>query len=61
MLYGSITLLKNLEELSISCNVLPEGLLNNIFKSLQSLRDLDVAECKLTNLPNRCVLHYGII
>jgi len=41
----SISSLKNLEVLNISDNELPEGLPNNIFTSLLSLRKLNMYQC----------------
>jgi len=58
MLCYSISSLKNLEVLNISQNNLSEGLLDNIFTSLLSLRKLDMSNCELSTLPNRCVLYY---
>jgi len=60
-MYYSISQLKNLEVLSITCNDLSEGLPDNIFTSLLSLRDLDAADCNLPTLPNRCVLYYAVV
>jgi len=37
-------------------NNLAEGLPDDIFTSLLSLKELDMEKCKLSTLPNRCVL-----
>jgi len=60
MLCYSISSLKNLEVLSISRNKLSEGLPDNIFTSLLSLRELNMEKCKLSTLPNMCVLYYSV-
>jgi len=60
MLCYSISSLKNLEVLNISDNNLSEGLPDNIFTSLLSLRELNMRDCKLSTLPNRCVVYYGV-
>jgi len=60
MLCYSISSLKSLEVLDISYNNLSEGLPDNIFTSLLSLRKLNMSHCKLSTLPNRCVLYYSI-
>jgi len=60
MLCYSISSLKNLEVLDISENNLSEGLPDNIFTSLLSLRELNMCYCKLSTLPNRCVLYYTL-
>jgi len=60
MLCYSISSLKNLEVLNISENKLSKGQLDNIFTSLLSLRELDMWNCKLSTLPNRCVLYYSV-
>jgi len=57
MLYYSISSLKNLEVLDISENDLCWEPLDNIFTSMLSLKELDMGNCKLLNLPNRCVLY----
>jgi len=56
----SISLLKDLEILNISWNELSEGLPDNIFTSLQSLRELNMEMCNLVALPNRCLLYYEV-
>jgi len=56
MLCYSISSLKNLEVLDISVNNLSEGLPDNMFTSLLSLRELNMRYCRLPTLPNRCVL-----
>jgi len=55
ILYCSISSLKDLEVLNISENNLSEGLPDNIFTSLSSLRELNMSYCKLSALPYRCV------
>jgi len=60
MLCYSISSLKNLEVLNMSKNKLSEGLPDNIFTSLLSLKELDMEICKLSTLPNRCVLYYSV-
>jgi len=60
MLCYSISSLKNLEVLNISHSNLSEDLLDNIFTSLLSLRELYMKYCKLSTLPNRCVLYYSV-
>jgi len=60
MLCYSIYSLKNLEVLNISYNNLSEDLLDNIFTSLLSLRRLYMESCKLSTLPDRCVLYYSV-
>jgi len=56
----SISSLKNLEIMDISHTHLSEGLIDNIFTSLLSLRELYMRECKLPALANRCVLYYDV-
>jgi len=51
----------HLEVLNISENNLSEGLPDNIFTSLLSLRELEISHCKLSTLPNRCVLFYTLL
>jgi len=55
--YNSMASLKNLEVLNISYNNLSEGLPDDIFTSLLSLRELGMSYCELSTLPNRCVLY----
>jgi len=59
MLCYSMSSLKNLEVLNISNN-LSEGLPDNIFTSLLSLRELYMKDGVLSTLPNRCVLYYSV-
>jgi len=56
----SIRLLENLEVLNISENNLSEGLPDNIFTSLLSLRELNMWNCRLTTLPSRFVLYCNV-
>jgi len=56
----SISSLENLEVLNISYNNLSEGLPDNIFTSLLSLRELNMKKCKLSTLPDRRVLYYSV-
>jgi len=58
-LHYSISLLKNLEVLDISDIKLPEGLPDDTFTSLVSLKELGMRECELVTLPSRCVLYYS--
>jgi len=60
MLCYSISSLENLEVLDISKSNLSEGLPDNIFTSLQSLRELNMGDCELSTLPSRCVLYYSV-
>jgi len=60
MLCYSISSLKNLEVLNISRNNLSKGLPDNIFTSFLSLRELYMRLCRLSTLPNRCVLYYSV-
>jgi len=41
-------------------NNISEGLPDNIFTSLLSLRELYMVVCELPTLPNRCVLYYSV-
>jgi len=56
----SISSLKNLEVMDISMTNLSEGLPDDIFTSLLSLRELYMRDCELSTLPNRCVLYYSV-
>jgi len=57
MLYYSISELRNLEILNMAGNWLPDNLLDDMFTSLQSLRELDISNCGLTTLPNRYLMY----
>jgi len=54
-LYYSISSLKNIEVLNLQGNKLSESLPDDIFTSLLSLRELNMCDCELIALPNRCV------
>jgi len=55
----SIYLLKNLQVLDMSGSNLSEGLPDDIFTSLSSLRELNIESCKLRTLPSRCAMFYS--
>jgi len=57
MLYYSISELRNLEILNVSGNELSDKLPDDMFTSLQSLRELDISNCGLRALPKRYVLY----
>jgi len=56
LLYYSIFELRDLEILNMPYNKLFHNLPDDMFTSLQSLRELDISGCELTTLPNRYVL-----
>jgi len=54
--------MRNLKILNISHNKLSDNLLDDMFTSLQSVRELDISNCELSTLPKRYVLCiYSII
>jgi len=57
ILHYSISRLKNLQILDISHNYLFDKLPDDMFTSLQSLRELDISWCRLSTLPKRYVLY----
>jgi len=60
MLCYSMSALKELKVLNISKNNLRGNLPENIFTSLLSLGVLNMEDCLLSNLPNRCVIYYSV-
>jgi len=49
--------LGNLQTLKMSYNILSDNLPDDMFTSLQLLRELDISRCGLRTLPNRYVLY----
>jgi len=45
----------------MSGNELSDNLPDDVFNSLQSLRELDISNCGLSTLPNRYLLYIYII
>jgi len=60
--YYSISELTNLQILNMSENLLFYNLPDDMFTSLQSLRELDISDCGLTTLPKKYLLYiYSIL
>jgi len=53
--------LTNLQVLNMSENSLSNKLPDDMFTSLQSLRELDISDCGLTTLPKRYLLYIQYI
>jgi len=61
MLYYSISQLRNLQVLNMSESLLSDNIPDDMFTSLQSLRELDISSCRISTLPKKYVLYITYI